>query len=390
MCLPVKVFLFTIALVSSQVFAAAIPDMYTSVRALGMGNAYLGLATETDALFYNPAGLARNTGVNLKLFGVGAGVGGINSVKSLMDFNGSSGSAFIEALNNLYGKNTWVGASGRAGLSLPFFSVAVYNVADIGLVYNNPVYPQFDTNAVNDFGYSMGVGVPLGPFIHWGLSLKYIKRFGTRDPISTSTLANLDFTSLKEKYTQWGRGYGMDTGVNLLVPTPFVKPVFSAVWRNIGDTNFKSENLSVNIPSEKGEMALGAALLVDLPLVSVTPAVDIRYLNNNALQITRKINFGVEVGLPLLDLRGGFREGYYTGGVGVNLGFIRVDAATYGVELGAYPGQLEDRRYMVEVAMDLGFDLGFGGSGSGGKKGSGGSGSRGSSIFGGRKLKQRR
>lgn len=392
MRLSLSSFLFLLFFYSAQSFAAAIPDMYTSVRALGMGNAYLGLATETDALFYNPAGIARNGGINIKLFGLGVGVGGIETAKELMDFNGTSGQEFVSALNNLYGKNTWIGASGKVGISLPFFSAAVYNTADVGLLFNNPVYPQIEANAVNDLGYTMGVGVPLGPFIHWGLSLKYIKRWGTRDPLSVSTLANLDFQSLQDRYMQWGRGYGMDMGVNFLVPTPFVKPIFSAVWRNIGDTQFKSDNLSVDIPSEKGEMALGAALLIDLPLLSVTPAVDLRYLNNNDLQITRKINFGVEIGLPLLDLRGGFREGYYTGGVGVNLGFIRFDAATYGVELGAYPGQLEDRRYMVEVSMDLGFDLGFGSiTGSGkGKNGSGGSGSRGSSNFGGRKLKQRR
>lgn len=383
--------IFFLFFLSPFVFSAEVPDMYVSTRALGMGNAFIGLATETDALYYNPAGIARNSGINLQLFGVHAGLGGLDSVTELQNFNGSSGSGFVSALNNLYGKNTWVGASGRAGLSLPFFSVAVYNVADIGLVYQNPVYPQFDTNAINDFGYALGTGIPIGPFIHWGMSLRYVKRFGTRDPISTSTLANLDFESLKSKYTQWARGYGMDMGLNLTLPTPFVRPVFSAVWRNIGDTNFKSEDPFTNVPSERSEMALGAAVIVDLPLISVTPAVDIRHLNRDDLQITRKINFGLEIGLPLIDLRGGFREGYYTGGVGLNLGFIRVDAATYGVELGAYPGQLEDRRYMVELSMELGFDLGFGNPGVSSKKGSsGGSGSRSSSIFGGRKLKQRR
>jgi hypothetical protein len=48
---------------------------------------------------------------------------------------------------------------------------------------------------------------------------------------------------------------------------------------------------------------------------------------------------------------------------------IHVDAATYGVELGAYPGQQEDRRYMANFSFQLGFDpgrLGFGkGSGTG-------------------------
>ena len=169
--------------------------------------------------------------------------------------------------------------------------------------------------------------------------------------------------------------------------------MFSTVWRNIGDTSFRSDDPNTHLPIERSEVAVGAALLVDLPLVSVSPAIDIRYLNRDDLQITRKINFGVEVDLPLIDVRAGFREGYYTAGVGVNLGLIRVDAATYGVELGVYPGQMEDRRYMVELSMDLGFDFSTAGNSGGrsGSKGSGGSGSKNSqSIFGGRKLKQRR
>lgn len=383
-------FIFLFSIFCEKLYSTEVPDMYSTARALGMGNAYLGLATDADALIYNPAGLARNSGINLKLFGVHAGAGGLDTVTDIQNFNGSSGSGFVSALGNLFGKNTWVGAGGRAAFTLPFFGFAVYDVADIGLVYQNPVYPQFDTNAINDYGYTAGFGIPIAPFLHWGMNLKYIRRHGTRDPISTSTLANLDFDSLESKFTKWGRGYGMDMGWNFLLPIGPIRPVFSAVWRNVGDTAFKSEDVNTQIPSEQSEMSLGAALLVDLPLISVTPTVDFRYLNRSDLQVTRKINFGLEIDLPLIDVRGGFREGYYTGGVGVNLGFVRLDAATYGVELGAYPGQLEDRRYMVEVSMDLGFDLpGFGGSGSG-KKGSGGSGSRNGSFFGGRKLKQRR
>ena len=53
---------------------------------------------------------------------------------------------------------------------------------------------------------------------------------------------------------------------------------------------------------------------------------------------------------------------------------MKIDAATWGVELGEAPGQIEDRRYMVQLTLELGFDPGFritgGGSGSGrGKKG---------------------
>jgi hypothetical protein len=90
-----------------------------------------------------------------------------------------------------------------------------------------------------------------------------------------------------------------------------------------------------------------------------------------------------------LDIRGGFREGYYTLGAGVNLGLFRVDAATYGVELGDYPGQIEDRRYVVQFSMELGIGN-FSATGAN-SSGSGSSGSRSNSLWGGGgHLKQRR
>jgi hypothetical protein len=50
---------------------------------------------------------------------------------------------------------------------------------------------------------------------------------------------------------------------------------------------------------------------------------------------------------------------------------------TYGVELGEYPGQLEDRRYLASVTLEFGFDGGFfsnsaQGTNSGTKGGKGG------------------
>ncbi len=36
----------------------------------------------------------------------------------------------------------------------------------------------------------------------------------------------------------------------------------------------------------------------------------------------------------------------------------KITGYQHGVELGEYPGQHEDRRYMAQVTFDLGFDLG--------------------------------
>jgi hypothetical protein len=70
----------------------------------------------------------------------------------------------------------------------------------------------------------------------------------------------------------------------------------------------------------------------------------------------KKINLGLELSWPIIDVRGGFQQGYLSYGVGCDIWLFRLDLASYGVELGEYPGQLEDRRYMLQMTFDFGVD----------------------------------
>ncbi|NCN95615.1 MAG: hypothetical protein GW917_02735 [Bdellovibrionales bacterium] len=377
-------FVFIYFLTISSVHAEDILPISSSTRALGMGNAHYGLVDDMASLFYNPAGLARSRRFAVKFFGVGAGVGTdvIENVDNFQNLTDESG--FASALNGLYGDKIFVNASGSAGITLPFMSAAVYNHTYVSAILNNPVYPELPLRFVNDYGYAVGLGLPIFPFIHTGLTLKRIKRTGTDKVYKASSLSSLDPEVIKSDLTQWGVGYAMDFGGNFCLDTPLLDVVLSGVWQNIGDTSFTSEGGS-DIPTEKSSMGIGAAVLIDLPLISVSPALDITHLNRSDIQLMRKINFGVEVGLPLIDLRAGFQQGYYSLGAGFGFGPLLLEAASYGVELGAYPGQIEDRRYMVELSLELGI-----GSSSFGKSGSGGSSSSQKSLWGGKRLKQRR
>jgi len=377
--------------------SAETSTLNSNVRALGMGDAYTALADDSSSLFYNPAGLARVRGINLKLFSLRVGASGLEAYSKIKDLNSDDENAYADALRELYGEHVWSGAGGSAAFTVPMIGFAIYNHADALIRIDNPVYPEIYTSVINDYGYVLGFGIPLAPVFHLGMNLKYIKRSGARMPFGASFIADLDSDAIYNNLTKWGKGYGVDLGVNFVIPAPFFSATLSAVWKNMGEISFRSEDPTADIPRELNDITLGAAFSFDTPLLSIAPAVDIRYLNREDLQLTRKLNFGIEIGIPLIDIRGGFREGYYTAGLGVNLGLIQVDAATYGVELGDYPGQIEDRRYVLELTMELGLGNfsatssgGRGGSSaaSGGASGSSGGGSK--SFWGGRRLKQRR
>jgi len=377
------VFIFNV-----QVYAAPVSTLNSSVRALGMGDAFTAVAADHSALFYNPAGLARVRGFNWRILGVNAGGSNPEAAKTIKDFTSSS-SNLDEIVSDLYGETVSLQAGGESLFTMPLVGFGVYDHSSTVVQVHNPVYPMMETSFVNDYGYVLGVGVPLG-LVHWGMDIKYVKRTGVDTVFGPASMADLDTDEIKGRMSQWGVGYAADMGASVVIPTPVLNATLSAAWKNMGQTHFTSQNGS-EIPFEDNDITFGAALALDLPLLTITPAVDVRYLNRSDLQLMRKVNFGIEIDLPLLDIRGGFREGYYTAGVGVNLGLFQIDAATYGVELGAYPGQVEDRRYVLEFAMELGLgSFSLDGSSSS-KSGSGGrKPSSNDSIWGRGRLKQRR
>lgn len=389
-------FCFSFALLllmsSTEVEATGLSTINSTVRALGMGDAYTALSDDSSALFYNPAGIVKVRGINIKFFSVRVGASGLEAYNKISGLNNSGN--FSSTMQQLYGEQVWTGAGGDVAIFAPMFGFVVYDHADALIRIDNPVYPQINTDVINDYGYVAGMGFPLSPFMHVGANLRYVKRSGARLPYGASFIADLDPNAIVSQLTGWGRGYGLDLGVNFNLPTPILSATVSAVWKNVGEMKFKSDDPNTNVPSEKNNMTLGAAVRFDTPVLSVTPSLDIHDLNRTDLQLTRKINLGLEVGLPLVDIRGGFHDGYYTYGLGINMGPFKLDAASYGVELGDYPGQIEDRRYVVELTMEIGVGW-FGVSGGSGSSGDSASGSSSSSkssnsIWGGRRLKQRR
>lgn len=391
---PFKILLLFLSLMDLRpAFGGELVELNTSVRALGMGNAYAAAVKDADALFYNPAGIARISGLNWTIANMRAGINGLETLEDVSDMQGSS--TFESAVRNLYGDHIWVGGGGKAAFAMPYFAAAVYDALDASVDINNPVYPNFDLSVINDLGYTVGGAFPLGPVLQFGTAIRYIQRVGARVPFGPTYISTLDPDTIQTAVEREGNGYAMDIGLNASIPGP-VSPVFSFVWKNVGITKYKGESPTISTPPrDVDEMSVGAALDVDAGLVSVMPVFDFKYLNRADVQLGKKIHLGVEIGIPMIDIRAGFSEGYYTLGMGLNLGLFRMDAATYGVELGEYPGQREDRRYVVEFTMELGFDPslgtvggGSGGSGSRSAKGSGGGGSK--SGWGGRKLKSRR
>lgn len=334
-------------------------DSTLSVRGVGMGGAYAAVVNNADALFYNPAGLSR-AGMYWTIADPNFGIGNTAAILDLVDSSGSSSGSFADTLSGIYGEPVWLGGGAKTAIVFPFFGAAYYQQINFELLLENPVYPNLNVKGYWDKAAVMGFAFPIVPgFVYGGVNIRRVSRMGADTSFTGATLSNLDADDIIDQIQNKSMGYGVDFGMNLVIPAPFVKPIFSFVWKNVGTTSYRSENSSISPPSDKEDMIIAAAVEMDVPLVKITPSIEFRGLNNTDEQIGKKIHMGLELDLPLLAVRGGFYQGYYTAGLGLGLGPLSFDLATYAVERGAYPGQHEDRRFVFQLAIDIGVGIGF-------------------------------
>ena len=384
--------IFCLVAAAAPARAAPLAEGWASVRALGMGNAYVAVVRDNDAIFYNPAGIAAVSGFNWTIADPRVGANGVTAYQTYQDYVNSGSNDPTSVIENMYGKPVWAGGGAKTALSIPGFGLAAFANADAHLQASNPAYPTVDMNYAVDYGFAGAFGVEFIPTIlRLGVGAKRINRTGANLTETASTLAQLDLSSIQDQIKNRGTGYGLDLGAQLTIPSPIVKPTLALAWRDVGYTAFTHDEGPSAPPRIDPNLVFGAAFEFALPGISITPAADVRYLDRPDIQLGKKIGLGVELHLLFLNLRMGLNQGYWTAGAGADFGLVKFDVASWAAELGAYPGQQAERRYMAQLSMEIDFDpLKFFGGGSSSSSSSSGSG--GASGNGGARprLKQRR
>lgn len=355
--MPIK-FLFSLILIFTPiVHADEVLEENISVKALGMGNAYLTQGKGHDAIFYNPAGLASLSGFQWRIMGLNLGLNGIDVYDEYADIVDNSDN-LPATLNALYGKPVWARMDLQTTLSFGSLIVGAFGRSNVGFTLLNPALPSLQSAYFADYGLMAGWGVEVIPsFMESGVVVKRITRYAGDVSIGASSLVYLDSDILENSIERSGTGYSADWGAKFNFPGSW-KPTLGFVWQDIGDTTF---NLNADDPapqSIKDQMSVGLGFEKDFVLFKVRPALDVRHLNidNSEMQIGKKLHVGLELDFPGFALRGGLNQGYYTAGASFDLWLFQIDVATYGVELGEYVGQHEDRRYILQMTMDFGFD----------------------------------
>lgn len=378
---------------------AASGPQYRSLRALSMGNAFVAVVDNKDALYYNPAGLnlinalgnpARRPGLaayprtrfNARMNVIGATA----PLENMFDFfdlfkkhrpafqNDSAfragGDALFEALNPFDRLPVEIGLMHGSEFAMHNYGAAYWvdtraaPYADVGIIIPQAGVEtiQFDMviqgAAARDFMNSRlaaGVGYRLAnrQTVHqFQVSTSEFTEDGGQPVIDrvTDTLNN----KLAELKDVSSYGHGIDFGL-LWQQTSWLR--FGAAVQNLG--------MYLNHEYVTPEITVGAVVTAPLLNTSgvlarkVNFAVDLEDLLNDErnYKFYSKVNFGAEVEQSLwlfatARVAAGFKGGYWSMGGGISImNLLHIEGASWAEEAGMYTGHIEDRYYALRVGV---------------------------------------
>jgi hypothetical protein len=358
--------LLLLILLAASAKAELIRQPYPGVRPTGMGNAFLAISDDNNAMWYNPAGLARVKGYHLSIIDTSL------AVDSEDTFNRLNNAIFGGDYNNLIRPDRqYMRFNFRPTFLMKYFSFSFFSHATSFTKLSNltDLNARIDLYTFNDMGAATGFGFPLGPYFSLGMTARAFVRTGVDSVITGAQLLNSlglgmgvpdQNTVLSAAFTQMaqlagvGYGLGLDFGLMAQVPLPpgYPKWTFAAVVDDLGKTTFRSYN-GMPAPSRVDETVhVGTAVQYDFGRKGqINLAADYRNLLQN-YGIMRSLNIGVEYRHPWFAVRGGLSQGYPTGGFSMEFPpSTRVHLSTFAVELGQNLWENQYRVFMFQLAI---------------------------------------
>ncbi len=360
---------------------------YQSIRAMGMGNAFVAVTDDYSALFYNPAalGLRSDGEINLSLQAgaalnfseiqrdlIGAKIEGTESEKF---------SQYQELLKKFYGKPFQT----RVGLLEAIWMRPGWGVGFLPAEFtfegkfHNQVGPALNVRAYLDSTFAYGYGdqwrgLPYGRW-YWGVTGKFVNRGYINKQVSALDLA-ADSEVLKSSDAR--EGYTVDADLGLLY-SPFVpaegfwsvfqlaRPTFGLVLRNAAETGFRqsfkliNKDESTNVPPEKLHRVIDVGAKFEYPELWIfggRGAIDFKDIMHPAYSFKKSLNLGFEFDWTIANwwrgaYRVGFSQGYLTAGISAKLLLFNLDLATYSEEVGTQSNPKENRMIVTRLNMNF-------------------------------------
>lgn len=325
-----------------------------SVRALGMGEAFIAVANDENALFYNPAGLRAVENYIFEILTLNVTYS--DKLRALV-----SGDETVTGLDDAFGTRVYFDANATAlSITAPSWGYSLFGGTLIDAAFNNPVSPQIETllfvqyGAVGGYAHSF-----LDESLDVGASLKTVTRSGVSRTFTVADVLNDKFEEDLQKDLHPVERVAPDVGVIYHYDKLFnLELNFAAVARNIGDIDFGAAGIvrgsyDIGVSTKRkyrGFDLLWAVDLVDLPTL--------RSVNS----IVKNIRLGVEAGAfkrsnnhHTLSYRLGFKGPYSSFGFTINPAYVPItfDYASWSENIGSANNPLEDKRQSLQLSINF-------------------------------------
>lgn len=328
--------------------------IYKDIRWLGRANTGVALISDGTALFYNPAGLAKDGIYNVSLVNPAVGANR-NIYDSALTFMGSSPQTINEYFEPLMGKPLAAEATVFPYIRVPNFAAGYFLANSQVYHFQNPVNPTLEIDYRYDRGVILGGGYSYLDKLFMGASIRYHNRSMILDSFSGATITELSLQSLLDRIKQ-GIGWGLNLGLQYRHEITKDQNLHLGVaFEDVGYTTFRSQTLGVGEPLTQATRAsVGLAYTGTVPGFSYAFLIDANNLMDYDQSYSKKIQFGAELAMPVMTVRGGMYQGYWTAGLSTSLlPFLTLDIATYAEELGVAGGQQSNRYYMIGLQMGI-------------------------------------
>lgn len=349
------------------------PRNMQGLRPLGMGNAFIATdGSDINSLFYNPAGIADyDKKIEMDFLSLSAEVssGAIGFVGDVLDLvddldGADDSSAEVDQLNQFAASHT--GEYQEAGVHLQianfrkkYIAASLFLNNRTVLALTNPQSSTVDIEVLSQAGLQVGGAYSfLDDLVEVGGALKFMERHLIDSQISERAVVATSDTSDIVDVDNMGFGVGVDLGVKSRLPITGVKaiayldPVFALTWQDVANTRFTGD-----VGETPQSLSFGMAVHPKFheKLIN-TFAIDYRDVNRETAFIT-KFHMGYELMFPNIAkffpsaaVRLGLSQGYLTAGLGADFKIIKIEAATWGRELGLLSRQGQNRLWGLNLS----------------------------------------
>lgn len=357
----------------------------TSLRALGMGDAFVAVSDDYSSLYYNPAGLARRTEGEMNFaFDLGLSSSFLDVISSMSTASNKPGTSseknqyVMDEMTKLDDQSfmergglggVWVRPGWGIGVSLLELTTEMSVHKQAGPSINTTMY--LDSNI--SYGYGKDVTWFENAETSVGITGKFVNRGFFSKSINFMEIA-ADPNLVKTSDLQ--EGYTVDADLGMLY-TPelpesgflkylkYTKPTFAIVARNLLELGFgqslKLINKETTAPPEKLYRVIDIGTRWEYPKAWIfggRGTMDFRDIGHPYLNLKKSLHLGFEFDWRVFSWwRGAYRvglsQGYLTAGLSAMFTFFNLDLVTYSEDVGSFEEPLENRVYALKMNLNF-------------------------------------